>query len=46
MLRIKVFVDQLCKISLTINRESFITLSNTEGSQILVKQINAKLNLL
>ena len=46
MLRIKVFVDKLRKITLTVNRASFMTLSNTECSETLVKQINAKLNML
>ena len=53
MLRIKVFVDKLRKITQiiynitqTVNRASFMTLSNTECSETLVKQINAKLNML
>ena len=33
--RIKVFTDHLSKITLTINRRSFMTLGNTKCSQTL-----------
>ena len=44
--RIKVFIDHLCKIALTINRGSFMTLVNAEFSQTFAKQTNAKFNML
>ena len=46
MLRIKVFVEQLWKITLTINRGFFMTLVNVECSQTLAMQNNANLNML
>ena len=41
-----VFIDHLRKITLTINRGSFMTLGNAEYSQTLTKQTNAKINML
>ena len=46
ILRIKGFIGHLHKITLVINRESFMTLGNTEYSQNLAKQTTAKLNIL
>ena len=46
VLKIEVFTDHLCKITLTINRGSFMTLGNKECSQTLAKQANAKFNML
>ena len=46
LLRIKVFTDHLCKITLIINTESFMTLGNTQCSQTFPKHTNAKLNML
>ena len=46
ILRIKVCTDNLSKITQTINRGSFMILGNTECSQTLAKQTNAKLNML
>ena len=46
LLRNKVFTDHLHKITLTINRGSFITLGNTKCSQTLANQTNAKVNML
>ena len=46
ILRIKDFIGHLHKITLVINRESFMTLGNTEYSQNLAKQTTAKLNIL
>ena len=40
-----VFTDHLCKVTLTINRESFMTLGNAKCSQTLAKQTNGKLNI-
>ena len=45
-LKIKVFIDHLHKVGLTINRGFFMTLDNAEHSQTLAKQTNAKLNML
>ena len=44
MLRIKVFVDHLCKITVTVNRRLFMTLSDTDCSKTLAKQTNVRLN--
>ena len=47
LLRIKVFIvfiDHLCKINITIIRNSFQTLNNTDYSQTLAKQTNEKLD--
>ena len=44
MLRIKVFVNHLHKITLTINKGSFMTLGNRECSQTLAEQANAMLS--
>ena len=46
MLRIKVFVEQHWKITLTINRGFFMTFVNVDCSQTLAMQTNRKLNLL
>ena len=46
MLRIMVFTDHLRKITLTINRGSFMALGNRWCLQTLAKQTNAKLNML
>ena len=40
------FADHLYKITLTINRRSFMTLGNADCSQILAKQTISKLNML
>ena len=39
--RIKVLTGHLYKITLTINRGSYLTLGNTECLQTLAKQTNA-----
>ena len=46
MLRIKVFADHLHKITLNINRGSFMALGNAECLQTLAKQTNVKVNML
>ena len=46
LLRNKVFMGHLHKITLTINRGSFITLGNIECLQTLAEHTNAKLNIL